>query len=141
MTIYLEKNKQGEPTGVWIVEIRKMAGGVSKTIRQRTRDYSEAKRIEASLRGSLGDQGHSRQTRLPVRVQPKISSVGSGSYDSQGIEGFSLSDMTPPPQIFTLRDLYDGARSIYRGIKDQKQSEERLNAALEIIGWDRDIQE
>ena len=52
-----------------------------------------------------------------------------------------MSDMTPPPQIFTLRDLYDGARSIYRGNKDQKQSEERLNAALEIIGWDRDIQE
>jgi hypothetical protein len=64
MTIYLEKNKQGEPTGVWIVEIRKMTGGVSKTIRQRTRDYSEAKRLEASLRGSAG-----RPARLPVAVQ------------------------------------------------------------------------
>jgi hypothetical protein len=64
MTIYLEKNKQGVPTGVWIVEIRKMTGGVSKTIRQRTRDYSEAKRLEASLRGSAG-----RPARLPVAVQ------------------------------------------------------------------------
>jgi hypothetical protein len=41
----------------------------------------------------------------------------------------------------SLRNLYEGAKSIYRGNKDQKQSEERLYAALEILGWDLDIQE
>jgi hypothetical protein len=28
-------------TGVWIIELRKMSDGVSKTIRRRTRDYAE----------------------------------------------------------------------------------------------------
>jgi hypothetical protein len=141
MTIYLEKNKKGEPTGVWIVEVRRMTDRVSKTIRRRTRDYSEAKRIEASLRGSpVPPETGFRPPRLPVKIQPLASSIGSGSNESQGIEGSIVTDMSYLSK-FTLRNLYDGARSIYRGNKDQKQSEERLYAALEILGWDMDLQE
>jgi integrase len=131
----------------WIVEIRKMTGGVSKTIRQRTRDYSEAKRLEASLRGSAGRparlpvavQAPSFTTRLPAPVQ--ASNIGSGSDSEIGFHGIDLTDMSVPPKIFTLRDLYDGARSIYKGSKDEKQSCERLYAALQILGWDMDLQE
>jgi hypothetical protein len=93
MTIYLEKNKQGVPTGVWIVE---MTGGGSKT--STDGDYSEAKRLEASLRGSAG-----RPARLPVAVQApsftirlpapvQASNIGSGS------------DSEIPPKIAIIPD-------------------------------------
>jgi site-specific recombinase XerD len=138
-------------TGVWIVEVRKMTGGVSKTIRRRTRDYTEAKRIEASLRAVETDirpppifpiafPVPSFKTRLPaVRTTAANSESSSSSYG--GGSGVDILTVSPEPKIFTVRDLYDGARSIYRGNKDQKQSEERLHAALEIIGWDMDVQE
>jgi hypothetical protein len=141
MTIFPEKTKAGRPTGVWVVEVRKMTNGVPKTIRKRTRDHAEAIQIEASLRGSLGSEP---RPRLPVPVQPSVTTppyIGGRSYEPGGTAEFSLTDMTPLPQISTLRDLYEGAQSIYRGNKDEKQSCERLHAALEIIGWDVDVRD
>jgi hypothetical protein len=146
VTIYPEKNKRGAVTGVWIVEVRKMTGGVSKTFRQRTRDYSEAKRLEASIRGSV--ESDLEPTTFPVafpvpsfktRLPAIRTSVDSDSSSYGGGSGIDLLDVSP--KIFTLRDLFDGAQTIYKGNKDEKQSCERLYAALEILGWDMDVQE
>jgi hypothetical protein len=149
LTIFLEKNKKGQPTGVWIIEVRKMSAGVSKTIRQRTRDYSEAKRIDASLRGSLVQE---RSFSPPVNIPPfkartnlpsvnlKPSSDQDSPYEYGG-SGIDLTDMSYL-KIFTLRHLFAGAaQEIYRGTKDAKQSIARLHAALSIIGWDTDVQD
>jgi hypothetical protein len=113
MTIYPERSKQGAPTGVWIIEVRKMTDGVSKTIRRRTRDHSEAKRIEASLRGSLGCE---------YKPVPAI------------FQAPSLPAPTPKPQS-------SADKSIYLGAKDEKKSCERLHAALETIGLDVDVRD
>ena len=43
--------------------------------------------------------------------------------------------------VMNLRKLYEGAKSIYRGNKDEQQSCERLYAALDIIGLDLDIKD
>jgi len=148
MTIYLEKNKRGEPTGIWIVEVRKMTGGVSKTVRQRTRDYAEAKKLEASLRGAVEDA--LKPTIFPITIQaprfrttlpavPKATEY-SGGYDS-GISGVDITDISITPKIFTLRDLYDGAQTIYKGTKDAKHSLARLKTSLEILGWETDVQD
>jgi site-specific recombinase XerD len=131
MSIFPERDKQGQPTGVWVIEIKKMVQGVSKTIRKRTRDHAEAIQIEAVLRGTLGSKA------APMTA---LSLSRARTRDSFGAEGFSLTDMTPPPKIFTLQNLYDEAHSIYRGNKDELQSCERLHAALEIIGWGVDLQ-
>ena len=53
MTIFAERNKKGQPTGVWFIEIRKVTGVVSRTIRRRSRNYTEAMKVEVELRGSL----------------------------------------------------------------------------------------
>ena len=133
MTIYPERNKQGQSTGVWIVEVRKMEKGVSKTLRRRTRDHSEAQRIETSLRGGSAPRS---QYRLSPIVQP------SPQRDSSGIHGFKdyshILD-TSWTSRFTLRKLFEGAQSIHIGAKDEKKSRARRYAALEILGWDTDI--
>jgi site-specific recombinase XerD len=144
MTIYAEKNKRGAATGVWIVELRQMTNGVSKTIRQRTRDHAEAKRIEASLRSAETDI---QPTRFPIVIRtpsftrsPAIrTSVDSDSpYEGSG-SGFDLTTLAP--KIFTLRDLYEGGQSVYKGTKDKERSLKRLHTSLETLGWDTDIQE
>jgi len=153
VTIFLEKNKRGEPTGVWLVEVRKMTAGVSKTVRRRTRDYAEAKRIEASLRGSLGEETRSfsppvnippfkARTNLPsLNLNPSAeedSFIHSGSGSGSGID---ITKLDTSPKIFTVRDLFAGAQEIYRGTKDEKQSIARLHTALSIVGWDTDVQD
>jgi site-specific recombinase XerD len=131
MSIFPERDRQGQPTGIWVIEVKKTVQGVSKTIRKRTRDHTEAIQIEAVLRGTLGSKA------APMTA---LSLSRARTRDSFGAEGFSLVDMTPPPKIFTLQNLYDEAHSIYRGNKDELQSCERLHAALEIIGWGVDLQ-
>jgi site-specific recombinase XerD len=135
MTIFAERNKKGQPTGVWLIEIRKVTDGVAKTIRRRARNYAEAKKIEVELRGSMES---TPRPRLPAIVEPNaIQPYSPGT----SYENFSLVDMTPPPRIFTLADLYAEGRSIYLGAKDEQQSCERLFAALSIIGFDMDVRE
>ena len=126
-------------TGVWIIEVRKMTDGVSKTIRRRTRDHSEAKRIEASLRGSLGCE----YKPVPAIFQVPSLAAPTPQPQSSTDYGYSvdLTDVTPAPQIFTLRDLYEEGKSIYRSAKDEKKSCERLHAALETIGLDVDVRD
>jgi hypothetical protein len=133
VTIFPEKTKAGRPSGIWVVEVKKMTGGVSRTIRKRTRDHAEAIKIEAALRGSLGSEPRPRLPALRPATPPPYIGPASKTEWQPGAE-FSLTDMSPPPQIFTIRDLYEGAQSIYRGNKDEKQSCERLHAALGIIG-------
>jgi integrase len=144
VTIFAEKNKRGQPTGVWIVELKKMKDGVSKTVRRRTRDYEEAKKIEASLRGSLVEErGFSApapyfRTNLPsTNVRP---SVDSGPYGGGG-SGIDITTLDTSPKIFTVKDLFAAATEIYEGTKDQKQSIARLHAALKIIGMDTDVRD
>jgi integrase len=151
VTIFLEKNKRGEPTGVWLVEVRKMTAGVSKTVRRRTRDYAEAKRIEASLRGSLGEE--TRSFSPPVNIPPfkartnlpslnlKPSAEEDSFIHSGSGSGIDITKLDTSPKIFTLKDLFAGAQEIYRGTKDEKQSIARLHSALAVIGWETDVQE
>ena len=144
MTIYPEKNKRGAVTGVWIVELRQMTKGISKTVRRRTRDYNEAKRIEASLRSETDI----RPPIFPVAIQvpsftrlPAIrTSVDSDSSSYGGGSGVDILNVSPEQKIFTLRDLYDGAQTVYQRTKDAKHSLARLHASLEILGWETDVQ-
>jgi len=41
--------------------------------------------------------------------------------------------------LFTLADLLDGSRSVYRGTKDERQSTQRLEASLGLLGLSVDI--
>jgi hypothetical protein len=165
MTIYPERSKQGAPTGVWIIEVRKMTDGVSKTIRRRTRDHSEARRIEASLRGSLGCEykpvpavfqnpsvpsptpklQNSAHYGVSIDVPAGFQALPAPTPKHQGSADYwasiDLTDTTPAPQIFTLRDLYEEGKSIYRSAKDEKKSCARLHAALETIGLDADVRD
>jgi len=141
MTIFAEKSKSGKPTGVWIVELKRMKAGVSKTVRRRTRDYAEAKKIEASLREGVEENGFSApapyfRTNLPsTNVRPSVDSpYGGGS-------GIDITTLDTSPKIFTARDLFNGVQEIYRGTKDAKQSIARLQKALAIIGWDTDVRD
>jgi hypothetical protein len=145
VTIFFEKNKKGQATGVWIIEVRKMTKGVSETIRRRTRDYTEAKKIEASLRGSLGEEKSFSPPLAPFRARTNLPSVNlrpSVEEDSPySSSGFDITKLDTSPKIFTVRDLFEGAQEIYRGTKDEKQSIARLQTALSIIGWDTDVQD
>ncbi len=143
MTIFPEKNKRGELTGVWVVEIKKMTDGVTKTIRRRTRDHAEAKRIEAALREGREEEKvfsapvPSFKTNLPsLDLRP---SVDRDPYGGGGLSGIDITKLAP--KIFTARDLFNGAQEIYRGTKDAKQSIARLQKALSIIGWDTPVEE
>jgi site-specific recombinase XerD len=134
---------------VWIVELRQMTKGISKTVRRRTRDFNEAKRIEASLRSSDIDPPQifpitirtpSFNAGLPSTfVRTAAKSESSSSYE--GGSGFDIFTVVPEPKIFTLKDLFEGARSIYQGTKDEVHSIPRLRNALETIGWDVDVRD
>jgi integrase len=146
MTIYPERSKQGAPTGVWIIEIRKMTNGVSKTIRRRSRDHSEALRLESELRGIPEGAAPTRERpifQLATTRAKELPKPASNADWRQyaGVEGFSLTDVRTPEKVFTSRDLFEGAKAIHRGAKDEKQSCKRLQDALEIIGWDLDVRE
>ncbi len=43
------------------------------------------------------------------------------------------------PKVFTLGDLLEGSRAIYRGTKDERQSMQRLEVALGLLGLSVDI--
>jgi len=141
VTIYAEKNKSGTKTGVWIVEVRKMTNGVSKTIRRRSRDYAEAKQIEDALREGKEEKVFSAPA--PIRAKSNLPSVDlRPSVDRDPYSGGEVSGVdiyTLSPKIFTARDLFEGAQEIYRGQKDAKQSTARLQKALSVIGWDTPV--
>jgi integrase len=80
---------------------------------------------------------------VPAIFQAPSLAAPTPKPQSSADYGFSidLTDMTLAPQIFTLRDLYEEGKSIYRSAKDEKKSCERLHAALETIGLDVDVRD